>query len=124
ARLEGWIPGGQGLVISTRFGETTQLHTVDQPGGARRQITFFEEPVGGAAVSPDSAVNRLVFSRDVGGSEFYQLFFYDLQTGENRMLTDGKSRNGSAVWSKAGDRFAYHTTQRNGRDWDIHAMDL
>jgi dipeptidyl aminopeptidase/acylaminoacyl peptidase len=124
AGLEGWIPGGQGLVISTRFGETTQLHIVDQPGGARRQLTFFEEPVAGAAVSPDPAANRLVFSRDVGGSEFYQLFLYDLQTGKYRMLTDGRSRNGSALWSKAGDRFAHQTTQRNGRDWDIHVMDL
>lgn len=29
------------VIISTRFGSTSQLHVVSQPMGARRQITFF-----------------------------------------------------------------------------------
>jgi len=40
------------------------------------------------------------------------------------MLTDGKSRNGSASWSNKGDRFAFYTTRRNNRDWDIHIASL
>ena len=40
------------------------------------------------------------------------------------MLSDGTSRNGGQNWSNAGDRFAYFTTQRNGRDWDIRVMDV
>lgn len=123
AWLADWMPGG-GLLITTRFGETNQLHIVEEPGGARRQVTFFDEPVSGASVSPDPDVNGFIFSRDVGGSEFYQLFFYDLGTSEHRILTDGESRNGGALWANAGDRFAYFTTQRNGRDLDIHVMEL
>ena len=45
ARLADWLPNGDGLLITTRFGETTQLHRVAGPGAARQQLTFFDEPV-------------------------------------------------------------------------------
>ena len=124
AGLAGWAPGGEGILISTRFGETSQIHRVMEPGGARRQITFFEEPVGGAEPSPNPDVQGFLFTKDAGGSEFYQVFFYDLETGDYRMLTDGESRNGGVRWSSGGERFAYYTTQRNGQDWDLHVMDV
>jgi dipeptidyl aminopeptidase/acylaminoacyl peptidase len=124
AGIADWLPDGGGMLIATRFGETSQIHLVRMPGGARNQITFFEEPVSGASVSPDPAIDGFLFGRDVGGSEFYQLFFFDFETGDHLMLTDGKSRNGGAVWSNKGDRFAFFTTKRNGQDWDIHVMDM
>ena len=124
AGFKGWHASGRGILISTRFGETSQIHWVSQPGGARQQITFFDEPVGAMAINPNPKVNGFIFGKDVGGSELYQLFFFDLTTGRYRMLTDGKSRNGAAVWSRAGDRFAYYTTKRNGKDWDIHIAGL
>jgi len=124
ASLSGWLPSGEEILISTRFGETSQIHLVKDPGGARHQITFFDEPVSGAAASPNTDVNGFLFARDVGGSEQYQLFFFDLETGEYEMLTDGESRNGGALWSNDGDRFAFFTTKRNGQDWDLHLMDI
>jgi len=119
AAFQDWDHQG-GMLISTRFGETTQIHHLAAPGGARRQITFFNEPVRGASVCPDEKKNGFLFARDVGGGEFYQIFWFDLATGKSTMLTDGESRNGAALWSNAGDRFAFYTTKRNGRDWDIH----
>ena len=124
AGLCDWLASGEGLVISTRFAETEQLHVVRSPGGARRQITFYDEPVGSAAVCPDAATNALLLTRDVGGSEFHQVFFLGLATGECRMLTDGASRNGGVRWSNRGDRFAFYTTRRNGRDHDLHVAGL
>lgn len=124
AYLQDWLPAGEGIVISTRFGETSQLHLVKKPGGTRQQITFFDEPVGGAAISPNPAVNGFLFSKDIGGSEFYQIFFFDLKTGNYRLLTDGKSRNGGALWSNRGDRFVFFSTRRNGRDWDLYLADF
>ncbi len=118
ASLQGWLPDGRGMIISTRFGETTQLHLVEAPGGARKQITFFEEPVNGASVNPVST--DFLFTRDVGGSEYYQIFHYDLASGKYRMLTDGASRNGFALWSNKGDRFSFYSTKRNKRDWDVY----
>ena len=122
ANFLGWI--GDGILIGTRFGNTTQLHRVEIPMGARRQLTFFNEPVGAAHVSPKPAPEGFIYARDTGGSEFYQLFRFDLATGDSVLLTDGKSRYSNVVWSKNGQHFAYTTTERNGTDWDIHIQDL
>jgi len=124
ASFQGWHPSGRGVLITTRFGEVRQVHWVEQPGGARRQLTFFDEPVGGVAPSPSSRVDGFLFGKDVGGSEFYQLFYYDLDSGEHRMLTDGSSRNGNPEWSPDGSRYAYYSTRRNGRDWDIYLGEI
>ncbi|NIR50315.1 S9 family peptidase [candidate division KSB1 bacterium] len=124
ASLQDWHPGGEGMLISTRFGETRQIHWVKTPLGARQQITFFAEPVGGANMRPVADDPGFLFSKDVGGSEFYQLFYFDMETGIYQMLTDGKSRNGFGLWSNHGDRFSYYSTKRNGRDWDVFVADL
>jgi len=124
ASFQGWDPAGKGILIATRFSETSQIHQVAEPGGARSQITFFDEPIASAVPGPNAEVHGFIFPKDVGGGEFYQLFFHDSGTGRDVMLTDGASRNGGAVWSNGGRRFAFYTTRRNGRDWDIHLADI
>ena len=121
ASLEGWLPGG-GILISTRFGETAQVHRVEIPGGARRQLTFYPEPI--AEALPAGNGKGFVFGKDRGGDEFYQLHSFDFVTGAARLLTDGKSRNTDALLSNDGRRLAYSTTRRNGRDTDIHLLSL
>ncbi len=118
-----WDPAGEGLLVFTRFGETTQVHRVAAPGASRQQLTFFAEPVSGATVNPDPQRAGFLFTKDVGGNESYQIYHFDLATGRFRRLTDGRSRNGSVVWSHRGDRFAYHSTRRNGTDWDLWLAD-
>jgi dipeptidyl aminopeptidase/acylaminoacyl peptidase len=119
ATLAGWLPDGS-VLIATRFGDTNQFHRVRQPMGAREQLTFFPEPLNFAAVSPDRARNGFVYLRDVGGNEFFQLYWFDLGTRESRLLTDGSSRNSLPVWSNRGNRFAYSSTRRDGRNHDLY----
>lgn len=121
AGLADWHPTRREMLISTRFGNTAQLHRVARPGGDRTQLTFFEEPVGGASYEPVHG-NYLVFSRDVGGNEFTQLYRMDLPGGRTTLLTDGKSQNGGVRWSRKGDRIAYGSTRRNGADRDLYIM--
>jgi dipeptidyl aminopeptidase/acylaminoacyl peptidase len=121
AGLTGWTEDGSGIYITTRFGDLNQLHHVDMPGGARRQLTFFNEPVYGAARRPGGS--QLVFARDVGGNEFTQLFAFDPATGDARMLSDGESRNSAVVWDRQGQRIAYQSTRRNGTSNDVWLMD-
>jgi len=120
AYFSDWNPTGPGMLITTRFGDTYQLHYVDHPGGARRQITFFKEPVNSGAYCPAKGKNGFLFSMDVGGGEFYQIYYYDLASGKNILLTDGKSRNESPLWSNHGAMFSYTSTRRNGKDNDIY----
>jgi len=119
ASVRGWTSDGGSLLISTRFGETNQLHLVSKPGGARSQLTFFAEPVREAVVCPDPGRREFLFSKDVGGGESYQIYLFDMDSGEYVMVTDGASRNGWALWSDEGDRFVYYSTRRNGKDWDL-----
>src|ERR1043165_7237141 len=71
-----WHPERREILIGTRFAETMQAHQVAFPGGARRQLTFLNEPVGGATFRPKSA-DYMVFQQDTGGGEFFQLFRID-----------------------------------------------
>lgn len=45
ASFNNWHPQRREMLISTRFADSTQLHLVKAPGGARRQLTFFPDPV-------------------------------------------------------------------------------
>ena len=69
ASFADWHPTRREMIISTRFANAPQLHRVKTPLGARYQLTFFDEPVGGA--SYDERDGRfLIFGKDVGGNEF------------------------------------------------------
>ena len=118
AVLDSWDPVKREMLISTRFADTNQIHLVKMPGGARTQLTFYPDRVAGAQYSPTKG-DSFVFSKDVGGSEFFQLYRYDVGTGEVALLTDGKSRNTDPVWSYAGDKMAYGSTRRTGDDVDL-----
>ena len=122
ASFSGWLPDGS-LVINTRFGETNQAHRVRMPMGAREQLTFYPEPI--SAVSPAPGKNGFVFGKDVGGSEFWQLHWFDLDTRAVTLLTDGKrSQNSAPLWSKDGKQLAWSSTARNGTDYDLWIRDM
>lgn len=121
AGFSDWHPKRREMLITTRFADSVQLHLVKQPGGARRQLTFLPEPVGGALFDPRDGAFA-VFTQDSGGGEFYQLYRLDFADGAVTLLTDGKSRNTGPVWSRRGDRLAYTSTRRNGRDNDLYVM--
>jgi len=116
--FESWHPTRREMLIITRFADTPQVHLVKFPGGDRSQLTFFPDRVAGAQFEPTHG-DSFLFSKDVGGGEFFQLYRYDLKTGNITLLTDGKSRNTDPHWSYQGDRIAYGSTQRNGNDVDI-----
>ncbi|MEY2528313.1 MAG: hypothetical protein QOJ05_403 [Verrucomicrobiota bacterium] len=119
ASFQNWHPLRAEMLITTRFGDTNQLHQVTQPSGARTQLTFFPDRVDGGSFEPTKG-EYLIFTKGAGGNEFNQNYRYDFATGEITLLTDGKSRNGGPTWSNKGDRIAYTSTRRNGADTDIY----
>jgi dipeptidyl aminopeptidase/acylaminoacyl peptidase len=126
AAVADWDREGKGLFISTRAGEVPQIHHVAGPGADHRQITSFKEPLGTVYVSPDKnkKQNGFIYSRDEGGNENFQIYFFDLGTGSSRLLTDGKSRNVFQRWNRTGTQLAYMSNQRNGTDLDLFVQDF
>lgn len=122
AQFCGWSADGTSILIATRFGNTAQAHRVKVPGGAREQLTFYDEPVRTIAANPKR--NTFVFGKDVGGSEFWQLYTFDGATREIALLTDGKSRNDNPLFSHDGRQLAYSSTARNGTDTDVWVRDV
>ena len=123
ASFVGWHPRGVELLVATRFGATNQIHAVRSAGGARRQLTFFAEPVNVAEWDPREAA-FLLFTRDAGGNEFAQMYRLDVATGDVTLLSDGgRSQNGGWEWSHDRGRIAYTSTRRNGADRDVWVMD-
>ncbi|HUG02950.1 MAG TPA: alpha/beta fold hydrolase [Steroidobacteraceae bacterium] len=120
--FEGWTPDGR-ITISTRFGNTNQLHVVDRPMGARAQLTFFDEPVNGGSWSPTGARKGVVYVRDSGGNENFQLEYLDPAAADPVRLTDGRGRVGTGVWSPDGTKYAFQWTARTGVATDVYIDD-
>ena len=139
ASLADWHPTKRQMLVRTRFADTLQVHEVRMPLGMRKQVTFFPDSVDAAVYPPAvelaDAANRagagsgaldpsyFLFTKDVGGSEFDQIFRYDLTTGEVTLLTDGKSRNSKPIFTDDAKRFVYTSTRRNRRDPDFYVAE-
>jgi dipeptidyl aminopeptidase/acylaminoacyl peptidase len=122
AFLQSWHPKRREMLISTRFADTSQIHIVRRPDGARTQLTFFPDRVAGASFQPVEG-RYFIFTKDIGGGEWFQLYRYDMDGGAITLLTDGKSRNEAPVFTRDGKRIAYTSTRRTGKDSDLYTMD-
>ena len=122
ASLDSWDPVKREMLISTRFADTAQIHLVKMPGGARTQLTFYPDSVSSAQYSPVSG-NSFVFSKDIGGNEFFQVYRFENASGDVTLLSDGKSRNVAPVWSYDGQELTYGSTRRNGNDVDLYVVE-
>jgi dipeptidyl aminopeptidase/acylaminoacyl peptidase len=123
AQFLSWNPGKREMLITTRFADADQIHLVRNPGGAREQVTFFSDPVSNALFEPTNN-QSFVFSKDIGGGEWYQLYRFDIATGDIALLTDGKSRNTGTIFEHHGSRLAYMSTRRNNQDTDLYLIDV
>ena len=122
ASVAGWQ--GDSLLVYTRFANALQLHRVARPLGYREQLTFLAEPLGGVYVPRSGVAETAILTWDEGGSEFDQLFLYDLKKGTSRRVSDGRSKYAAVIWAPDRQSFVYASTHRNGRNWDIYLQDL
>lgn len=107
AAFADWLPNSNGVLVRTRFAETSQIHAVDTPLGMRRQVTFYDEPVGGGDYAPAGGPKGFLFSKDRGGDEDFQIYLHDDVDSIARLVSTGKDRHQSALWSRDGRRIAW-----------------
>ncbi|MGL4542417.1 MAG: S9 family peptidase [Polymorphobacter sp.] len=117
ATLQDWLADGS-MLITTRFGATNQLHRVISPGGARTQLTFFNEPVASADTIPGST--GFVLSRDTGGDEWFQLYRAGL-AGVPVALTEAGTRNGAPVIARDGALMLWARAVKGSGDYALLA---
>jgi dipeptidyl aminopeptidase/acylaminoacyl peptidase len=120
ASFRDWLPHDAGILIRTRLGEVSQLHIVESPEAYRKQLTFSSEPLNFAAVCPDPGTPLFLYTVDSAGNEKDQIYAFNYHTNASFILTDGRSRHTSVVWSTKGDMFAFASTMRTGKDFDIY----
>lgn len=123
ATFASWHPVERQMLINTRFANTTQVHLVTEPNGARRQLTFRGEPARGGTFQPVEG-RFFTFVSDTGGDENYQIYLLEPGTGTTTCITDGKSRNGGGRWSDDGRHILYYSNARNGRTNDFFIADV
>ncbi len=114
-----WLPDGS-MLITTRFGATSQIHRVAAPGADRTQITFFDEPIADAETIPGT--NRILFQRDTGGDEWFQLYTMGL-AGQPVQLTEPGTRNQAYAFSKDGKLLAWSRAIKGSGDYAILTAD-
>lgn len=125
AGLMDFAPDGRSILVQTRFGETGQLHRVDAPNAMRRQITFYDEPVNFAIYRPGKWPKRtILFSRDTGGDELFQLYLLDERSGDVVRLSDGKTRNTDAVFSRDGKLVAWTSVPADSARYRIMVAEV
>jgi len=123
AKFLDWLPDGS-LLIATRFGDADQVHRVSTPLGTREQLTYYPEPIATARAPLPASTDGFVFLKDRGGDENSQIYYYRTSDKSTRLITDGKSLNGSPVWSHDGKRLAYYSNARDGVSYDIYIADV
>jgi dipeptidyl aminopeptidase/acylaminoacyl peptidase len=115
-------PDGSRVAFRTGTTGAPQLWVVDSSGGGPDQLTFGESvtfhewsPVG----------DWLVYGTDRGGNERegYYLISPD-GTKERELLSPSEAFRVFGGFTRDGRRIAYATTERNGRDFDIHLIDV
>jgi dipeptidyl aminopeptidase/acylaminoacyl peptidase len=118
----GWTVNSKGIYIKTRHNGFNQIHRVDRAGGSREQLTDASEPIGEAVRQPGGEL--IAYAMDIGGSGFDQIMLFNPEDGHTRILTEGETLNNRMVWDVTGERLAYRSTRRNGRNNDIWIMDV
>ena len=112
------------LLIRTRFGESSQLHRVRAPLGMREQLTFADEPVSGVVVPDLKDVQTFLYLQDVGGTESYQIYEYDLATAKETLISSGDGRYTGVSYSPDSSKISYTSTKRTGQYSDLYIFDL
>jgi dipeptidyl aminopeptidase/acylaminoacyl peptidase len=108
-----WLPDG-GMLIATRFGDSTQVHKVAHAAGDREQLTFGSDSVVEAraqAGSPGFAFLAETADHSV------QVYYWAGSPGSVRLLTPGKATHSGLVLAHDGRHVAFSGSERGiGRD--------
>ena len=119
----GFSPRGRWVAFRSDVTGRSQIWKVSTRGGWPEQLTFGDEPAGGAAWARDGA--SLAFERDSGGNERYHLFVVPSAGGEPARLTAASGAREQVVAFSEDQRFlAYTSDSGHAGHFELWIRDL
>ena len=120
ARLVDWWPDGT-LLITTRFGETRQLHRVRSALAQREQLSFDETGVEDALPSAQTATGWIQLQGRGDGS--YLLFPVEVNQVAGAALAPGLVSRQRPIRAHDGQRIAFASQREDGDDPGLTVLD-
>jgi dipeptidyl aminopeptidase/acylaminoacyl peptidase len=118
-----WLPDDS-LLVSTRFGDSPQVHRVTAPLGMREQLTWSTDPITKVLAAPAGLADGFAFLKEHDADGLPQLYFYSFTSRSARMLSSGNGRHGSPLWSADGKHIVFTGNDRDGTTTDVYMSDV
>ena len=118
--LAGWDPTKRELWTKSLASNSASVFRVPSPGDPLQREIVIPTSVYDIYFEPQG--RSLVYVKDTGGNEVFQLYAFDPSKYKSSLVSDGKSRNTEPVWSNRGDRVIYSSNRRNGNDTDLYLV--
>src|SRR5690348_10299753 len=104
-------PDGSSVAFLSDLSGVAQIYLVPRQGSDIKQLTSYPEPINDLAFSPTN--NELLFAMAQGGNERFQLYLFNMSSGETERLTN----NDVAIyrfggWSYDGKLITYSSNVR------------
>jgi dipeptidyl aminopeptidase/acylaminoacyl peptidase len=107
--LAGWDPVRREIWLKG-LSSVTWISKVKGPVASPETSSIYIQSPGIYDVYFQPQYKYLAYTKDTNGNENFQLHLYEIDGGNSKQLTDGKSRNTEPVWSNAGDRIVYSSS--------------
>src|ERR1044072_4196216 len=107
--LAGWDPTKREIWLKG-LSSVTWISKVKSPGASPETSSIYIQSPGIYDVYFQPQYKYLAYTKDTDGNETFQLYLYEINGGDSKQLSDGKSRNTEPVWSNAGDQIVYSSS--------------
>ena len=107
--LAGWDPTKREIWLKG-LSSVTWISRVKNPGASPETSSIYIHSPGIYDIYFQPQYKYLAYTKDTDGNENFQLYLYEIDGGNSKQLSDGKSRNTEPVWSNAGDQIVYSSS--------------
>jgi dipeptidyl aminopeptidase/acylaminoacyl peptidase len=107
--LAGWDPTKREIWLKG-LSSVTWISRVKSPGVSPETSSIYIQSPGIYDVYFQPQYKYLAYTKDTDGNENFQLYLYEIDGGNSKQLSDGKSRNTEPVWSNAGAQIVYSSS--------------